>query len=369
MRALVALLALLALGGCTPTDPNLAKPCGKRGPPSVVIGTGQYAFEIIGTGGLPIETDPTLDTSLLWLSVGCRGLGPNVRVNYGITDNATDAGVTAPVPPLEQGQLLTYDPDLYQDEASQLWPYFQFGPGNPFTNEAQLINRPLTFWAEVSDNTCPEDEPDGGPVQWRGEKASFLNGYDPTSCTGCLHSSCEGQLAACGPECLALQVCLDTHCWSLSATGSPADEMTCQMSCEALHPTGVTALVDLANCVQASPCQPPCQSYSIDYQHCYHGQDNTSAGGACGALYDACLASEACQAFEACETNIQLPECQATYTCYDDPRRCTTIPECEACSAVPGGAEGEATFEAWINCIETTCIAQAWIAHINPPND
>jgi len=358
MRALAVLLTLLALGGCTPTDPDLAKPCGQRRAARVVIGTGQYAFETIGNdGGLPIETDPYLDTSLVWLTIGCQGLGPNVRVSYGITDTATDGGIATV---LDQGEELTYDSDLDQDEAAGLYAYLAFDAGSPlddqldggFNNPAQLVGRHVVFWAEVVDNTCPVDTgPDGGAARVRGVKSSSINGYDPTSCTGCLHQACTPQLADCGQDCLAMQTCLDTRCWSLSAIAS-VDEVACQIACEQLHPEGAPALIALANCVQASTCQPPCLGYSLDYMHCLHGQDNTALGGACGDANTACLASAACQAYQTCVT-----------------KTCTTLAECQACATVAGGAAGRALLEAYDQCIETTCVAQGWVPHINSTSD
>ncbi len=104
--------------------------------------------------------------------------------------------------------------------------------------------------------------------------------------------------------------------------------------------------------MQASACQPPCLGYSLDYMHCVHGQDNTALGGACGNLNAACLASADCQAYQTCVT-----------------KTCSTLAECEACATVSGGAVGRTMLEAYDLCIETTCIAQGWVPHLNSTSD
>jgi hypothetical protein len=262
-----------------------------------------------------------------------------VRVNYGITDTLTDAGVSAPIPQLEQGQSLTYDPNLDRDEAPGLNAYFQLDAGSPFTNEAQLVGRLLTFWADVHDDCSMT------PVH--AEKLTSISGFDPASCTGCIRNACSTQLAACGPECVAIQACLDARCVNLSTLAS-VDETACQVGCEELHPTGRSAIVALANCVETSVCQPPCLSYSADYVHCVHGQDKPA--GNCVDANNACLASAACQAYQTCVN------------------ACTTLAGCQACATVPGGAAGQALMEAYELCIETTCITQGWIAHLYVSN-
>jgi hypothetical protein len=374
---LVAAPAVLAaLAGCSPgLDPTLAKPCGERGDPAVVVGTGQYAFSYVGNSGLPVEID-LANGDYMWLAVACRGLGPIVDVDFGIADDLTGAVVTAPAP---TRLTLAYDSDFFSqsapDRAEGLLATFQL-PTTGIANVAQLVGRHVTFYANVNDD-CPG--PDGGaPTVVHGTSPTFVSGYDELTCAGCLDGQCAPELAACGLECVALQGCLDTWCSNLSKLGSP-EETTCQLYCESLHPAGKTPLVQLAQCLQTTTCQTapvdctptvtitcqaPCFGWSIDYRHCTNLLDLPGTGGCADALA-ACNATPACVDYKACTSRCTTwAECQA---CAPD---CSTVcagdgGSTAACNACNASGEGQALYEAHQLCLERTCLPQGWVPHLN----
>jgi hypothetical protein len=330
IHACLAVLAFLTVcPGCTPTDPDLEKPCGSRRAPSVVMGTGEDQFLPVGAGGVPIETDPTLGFNYLWMAVACRGLGPDINLSFGITDVATGISLTGTLPP--QRVELTYDSSSDQDEGWGLQGDFQLAAAGPFPNADLLIGRPVTFWADVSD-ACYTT-----PIH--ATAPTVVTDFDPTTCMGCLSQQCGAQLAACDAECLNIQACLDAYCENLSATGSP-DEVDCQVYCQSQHPTGKQAHVALVSCIQATTCQPPCSGYSIDYRECVSAQNTSTCAGALASCDKGCTDYEACTG------------------------GCTTWAACQACAAGASGAS-EKLYEAYQRCLEETCIAEAWLPHLS----
>jgi hypothetical protein len=208
---------------------------------------------------------------------------------------------------------------------------------------------------------------------------TFVSGYDEVTCAGCLDGQCAPELAACGLECVALQACLDTWCSNLSKIGS-SEEVTCQVWCEDAHPAGKAALVDLVQCLQTTTCQDapvdcnptpsitcqaPCYGWSIDYRHCTNLLDT----GACAGALAACNDSPECVAYKNCTTTTctTWAACQACA-----PEDCAPLCDgdggaseaCAACNA-SAGAEGPALYEAHQLCLESTCLPQGWVPHLN----
>jgi hypothetical protein len=330
LAACAAFAALGAGSGCTPTDPDLERPCGSRRPPSVVMGTGSDQFLPVGAGGVLIETDPTLGFNYVWMAVACRGLGPDVNLTFGIDDVDTGLDLTTQ---LSQRVELTYDGDLDRDEVWGLIGQFHLDATSALPNTEALLNRPVSFWADATDACYTK------PIH--GSATTLMTDFDPTTCMGCLSQQCGPELAACGAECLNIQACLDAYCDNLSALGSP-DEDICQVWCQSQHPTGKKDHLAMVSCIQTTTCQPPCSGYSIDYNECTAAQETS----ACAAAKSACA----------------TPDCQAYQTCTG---ACTTWPECQACAAGAGGAAGEKVYEAYQLCLEQTCIAQSWLPHLS----
>jgi len=186
-------------------------------------------------------------------------------------------------------------------------------------------------------------------------------GADPTvaECATCLDAECAAEKAACGADCYAIQACLDSVCFNLSATGA-SDEGACQVYCQSLSPNGKAAHLAYVNCANGQPealpgvptcgtpgdaggctCQPPCAAYSYDYDQCVAAQN----AGACQSARAVCLASSDCTAYQTCASG------------------CTTLAACQACAATAGGAAGEKLYQAYQLCLDTTCLAQGWLPH------
>ncbi len=343
-----ACLAPAALASCAPTDPDLSKPCGQRRTADVEMGIGQFQFVPLGAQG------PLLDTDLqqgdyVWLGIGCQGLGPDVTVSFGITDTTTGAELS-----LTSGDRpppLTYDTSTDRDEAPGLQAYF-----DPGVDTKALVGRAVTLWADVSDS-CHA-------TAVRGEKASRIEGFDISTCVGCLDEQCYPEMYACDQaDCASLQGCLDTYCLNLSAIGSP-DEDACQAFCQGEHAAAKNPHIALVACVEATTCstltcfdnpiasapdaqvcfnQPPCFSYSIDYRHCVN-QQNDPATGPCKDLLAACANS---------------PDCKSYQTCLAG---CTSWTACQKCAS--DHAQGEMLLEQYQTCVEKTCLAEGWLPHL-----
>jgi hypothetical protein len=363
-------VALAALADCAPTDPDWGNACDARGPSSIKVGTGTAQYLPISDGGVIIETDPQ-GCKYIWLAVACTGLGPEVDLTYGITDLDAGVDLTGPIP---EGVELNYDSITVTDQAwglqANLFPDagVGFDAGIPLPNPwcqistaEQILYHSVLLHASGRDHPC-DNTGDGGTV-------TEVVGYDDTTCTGCVYQACHAELAACGEECLATQACLDARCINLSADLSP-DEETCQVYCQDLHPAGRDALIALAACVQASPCQPPCLSYSFDYRQCVDEQvPPLSCQATC--LYcsfdytDCCVTSLGIgQTLSPCAQDLcdcyQDNDCLTYRSCVSN---CGSWDECQACVSAPGGAKGEAMLERYDLCLEASCIGEVWLPH------
>ena len=149
MRALAVLLTLVALGGCTPTDPDLAKPCSARRAAAVTMGTGSDQFEAVGAAGVLIQTGPQ-GGNHIWMGLACRGLGPEVTLGYGIKDVPTGTDLTGE---LEQVVDLSYDSGSDTDQAGGMRGYLNPPETGPITQVSDIVGHQVTLWADVTD-TC-----------------------------------------------------------------------------------------------------------------------------------------------------------------------------------------------------------------------
>jgi hypothetical protein len=337
MRAALVCLALSSLG-CSSTDPDLAKDCAHRRPAVARVGTGQYQFIPLGMQGPLIQSDLQLG-DYLWIAIGCRGLGPDVTLDFGIeTAGGTSISVTT-----DQRVLLSYDSSLDLDEQFGLPAYFQLPAGSivpqgrrgseEFRNAAQLVGQAVTLWAYVKDGAGCYAEPIKAQTQ------TTIGGFDTTTCVGCLAQACAPQLATCDDDCFAVQACLDAYCVNLSTIASP-DEVACQAWCQSQHPAGRGTHVALVGCVQSSMCQPPCYGYSIDYRHCTTLEDDPVAGPCAGVA--SCTG-----------------DCVAYKNCIGG---CTTWASCQQCAQQHPA--GEAQLEMHQLCLEKACLLQGWLPHM-----
>jgi hypothetical protein len=375
MRA--ACLALALVAGCHPTDPDLNNPCGQRVDAGVDMGIGQFDYVRLGANQGPLlQTDLSLGEfgDYIWLGVGCQGIGPDVTMTFGVRDTATGAELTGQGPDSATGRLqLQYRSDLHKD----VWPGLQ--ASFPTMNAKVLVGRSVTVWADVTDADCP-------PLVVHGQQATRVEGFDITTCEGCLAQACWPELAECDDDCRALQGCIDAYCVGLSRIGSDEEE-TCLEWCQSQHPKSKDAHVSLVGCVQASGCntqtcfpnphasdpdpladpvcsvEPPCHPYSIDLRHCKNlqnapNQNDTACNPNDVCVRDCCV-GPCCDALCACNAS---PECLDYQTCI---KSCTTWADCQACSATPAGQKGEALDEAYQTCVEKTCITQSWLPHLD----
>lgn len=158
-------------------------------------------------------------------------------------------------------------------------------------------------------------------------------------CHTCLQSECKTEIDACDAECIAIQACLDAVCAHLSMLGS-MDEGACQVACQNLHAGAKQKHLNLVNCAQGgAACMPPCAFYSFDWDQCVAKE----ASGTCKPLLDACNANADCQSYQSCAAS------------------CGTNAECQACASTPEGKSGRQAYESYWQCVETTCLAEAWL--------
>jgi hypothetical protein len=158
-------------------------------------------------------------------------------------------------------------------------------------------------------------------------------------CDGCLETTCAAQEAACDGECLAIQACLETVCFNLSAIGAAADEGQCQTKCQGEHPDGTASHLALFQCAEGAKCSPPCTFYPQDYDLCRAYMTK----GACKDADQACKDSSDCQTYKDC---VSI---------------CKTIKECIACDDTPSGLAGRKVLEAYELCVAGECTAEAWL--------
>ncbi|MFT3772496.1 MAG: hypothetical protein QM820_44445 [Minicystis sp.] len=174
----------------------------------------------------------------------------------------------------------------------------------------------------------------GTPVVW------------DTKCHDCLQTRCKAELDACDAECVAIQACIDTVCGHLSQLGAATEEGQCQVQCQSKHPGAKAAHLAVVNCAQgamgtssADTCMPPCSFAIYDWEQCADAQ----AKGTCKAALDACSNSADCQTYQACAS------------------ACSTNADCQACAGTPGAKAGQRIYEAYWNCVEDQCLAEAWL--------
>ena len=112
------------------------------------------------------------------------------------------------------------------------------------------------------------------------------------------------------------------------------------MQCQQLHFSSKQKHLDVVNCAQgASQCMPPCAFYSFDWDQCVAAE----TAGTCKPALDACNASTDCQTYQACAA------------------ACTTNVACQACGSTPEGKAGRALYEAYWQCVESTCLVESWL--------
>ena len=174
-----------------------------------------------------------------------------------------------------------------------------------------------------------------------GGNSGSSGGVDPgpwSQCDECLETECGVAEKNCGPNCRAIEACIETICAHLSELGS-ADEGPCFVQCQSEHAAGKEQHVTAANCANDTKCQPPCTFYPQDYDLCRTFMTN----GDCAAYSAACEASLSCKSFRQCiET-------------------CSSLQDCLACDDSSAGTEGRALLEAFETCIATECLSESWI--------
>ena len=162
-------------------------------------------------------------------------------------------------------------------------------------------------------------------------------------CHACMAKKCAAELAACDDECIAIQACLDSVCFHLSATGA-TDEGACQAYCQGLHFAGKRKHLAVVNCAISTAgakdgCRPPCAGDSFDFDQCHAYVDSCT----CKPELDACGADQDCTHYQLCSAS------------------CGTSLACSECSNDASGKKGRALFERYWACVEQTCLLQAWI--------
>jgi len=158
-----------------------------------------------------------------------------------------------------------------------------------------------------------------------------------SACDMCLEGKCSAAEKNCGPECLAIEACIETTCVHLSAIGSP-DEGNCFTQCQSKHSAGKDQHLAVVNCAQGTMCQPDCAFYPQDYDLCRTFMNN----GDCYGYNRACEDSLNCKNFRDC---ISF---------------CSSLADCLACDDTPEGAQGRVILEAYETCIASECLTESW---------
>jgi hypothetical protein len=167
-----------------------------------------------------------------------------------------------------------------------------------------------------------------------------VGGDSSIACAMCLDKKCAAEEAACDMECHALQACIDSVCFNLSANGF-MDEGACYVHCQDLHMSAKAAHLAVVNCANAGPCNPPCAGAPYDFDQC----EMRTQSGSCKSDYAACIDSPDCLAYKACVST------------------CTTLNDCLGCASGASGSAGEALYEAYQFCVSQSCIAEEWVPH------
>jgi hypothetical protein len=169
--------------------------------------------------------------------------------------------------------------------------------------------------------------------------ASTGTGIVSSMCDECADTACAAEEAACDGECLAVQACLETVCFNLSAIGAMAEEGQCQVKCQGDHPEGKDNHIALVNCANDAKCSPPCTFYPQDYDIC----KSFMTKGPCKDANQACKDSNDCQTYKDCVST------------------CMTQKDCIACDDSPSGFAGRKLLESYELCVASECTAEAWL--------
>lgn len=159
-----------------------------------------------------------------------------------------------------------------------------------------------------------------------------------SQCDQCLDTKCEGELAACDVECIALEACIETLCKHLGEIGSP-DEGACFVNCQNAHPKAKNKHLAVVDCSQTGNCLPPCVPYPQAYDECRAFMD----ADLCKSALDMCNASADCKNYSDC---VSL---------------CATAAECIACDDTPEGQNGRNLRESYELCVAAECISESWL--------
>lgn len=161
-----------------------------------------------------------------------------------------------------------------------------------------------------------------------------------SACDECLEQKCGAAEKNCGPDCRAIQGCIETTCIGLSAAGS-MDEGACQIQCQSKFPGGKDQHLAVVNCAvdPNTMCSPPCTFFPQDYDLCRNFMNN----GDCFGYNKACEADLNCRNFRDCVSF------------------CATLPDCLACDDTAEKAQGRALFEAYETCVAAECLTESWI--------
>ncbi|HRI66593.1 MAG TPA: hypothetical protein PK156_20230 [Polyangium sp.] len=191
-------------------------------------------------------------------------------------------------------------------------------------------------------NVCIEPTPTGGITI---NPDDFEKGPGPSAsegpwsqCDMCLEGNCAMAEKACGPDCVAIEACIETTCKHLSELGSD-EESPCFIQCQNKYPGGKAQHVALVDCAFMTTCQPPCTFYPQDYDFCRGFMNN----GDCYGIQKACDENVNCKNFRDCVSF------------------CTTLQDCLACDDTAQGIEGRAYLEAYETCVARECLTESWI--------
>jgi len=196
-------------------------------------------------------------------------------------------------------------------------------------------------------NVCggPTGEGGSGGVGGGGDDDAGVVGDGPSAeagpwnaCDGCLDMKCAPELAACGPDCVGIEGCLEELCVSLSAIGSP-DEGKCQATCQGQFPGGKEAHIAVVDCAIKATCRPPCEAYPKDYNGCRAFMNN----GDCAGELAACEASADCLSYRTCVSS------------------CSSLAACMNCGNTVEGTAGRKLLLAYEICIASECMSESWL--------
>lgn len=158
------------------------------------------------------------------------------------------------------------------------------------------------------------------------------------ACDGCLDMKCAPELAACTPECVGIEACIEEMCTNLSTIGSP-DEGKCQTTCQGEYPGGKDAHIAVVDCAIKATCRPPCEAYPADYDACISFMNK----GDCAVALAKCEASADCLGYRSCVGS------------------CSSLAACMDCSNTVEGAAGKKILRDYEICIASECMSESWL--------